>query len=235
MPIEKLVEGHRHFVATFARAESEYLRQLAEEGQNPDTLIVSCSDSRVIPELITGAAPGHLFVVRNVANIVPPFASQNMAVGAAIEYAVEVLEVSHIVVLGHYGCGGMAALRGLFGPGGKAGEKPADDPLVSWLRYGEPSYHEAVQKGALDTPAWLDTLVEENVLQQLAHLIEYPVVQRAVEAQKVTLHAWAYSLERTMLNFFDANSAKFVSADAITPETDAGHVTLDEIRREDHV
>jgi carbonic anhydrase len=235
MPIEKLVEGHRHFVATFARAESHYLRQLAEEGQNPDTLIVSCSDSRVIPELITGAAPGHLFVVRNIANIIPPFASQNMSVGAAIEYAVEVLEVSHIVVLGHYGCGGMAALRGLFGPGGKAAEKPADDPLVSWLRYGEPSYHEAVHKGVLDTPAWLDTLVEENVLQQLAHLIEYPVVQKAVEARKVTLHAWAYSLERAMLNFFDADSAKFVAADAINPETDAGHVTLDEIRREDHV
>ena len=77
MPIQRLVEGHRRFVETFARAQSEYLQHLAVEGQSPDTLMISCSDSRVIPELITSAGPGSLFVVRNVANLVPPHTTGN--------------------------------------------------------------------------------------------------------------------------------------------------------------
>lgn len=234
MPIDRLIEGHQHFVENFAKAESDYLRQLAEVGQRPDTLIVSCSDSRVIPELITGASPGHLFVVRNVGNMVPPFATRNMTVGSALEYAIDYLGVQHVIVLGHYQCGAMAALRGLFGPGGKSSEGPLPEtPLVTWLRYAEASYHEAVQKGALDTDTWLETLVEENVLQQLANVIEYPVVRSAVERGDVKLHAWTYSLEEARLYFFDAKGGAFRSSDT-KPQT-AGQMSLAEIEREDNV
>ena len=234
MPIQRLVEGHRRFVETFARAQSDYLRHLAEEGQSPDTLIISCSDSRVIPELITGASPGHLFVVRNVANMVPPYAAKNMTVGSAIEYALTALGVQHIVVLGHYGCGGMAAVRGLFGPGSLSEKGPLPDtPLTQWLKYAEPSYEEAVAKGVLDSQEWLETLVEENVLQQLANVIEYPVVRTAVERGDVKLHAWTYSLEEARLYFFDAKGGAFRSSDT-KPQT-SGQMTLEEIEREDNV
>ena len=236
MPIRKLVEGHQHFVETFAKAENQYLRQLAEEGQRPDTLIVSCSDSRVIPELITGAAPGHLFVVRNVGNMVPPYATKNMTVGSALEYAIDHLKVQHVIVLGHYKCGAMAALRGLFGPGGKAsqGALPTS-PLVEWLKYAEASYQEAVQKGVLDTDAWLETLVEENVLQQLANVIEYPVVRGAVERGDVKLHAWTYSLDDSLLYFFDSARGAFTSSADAANQGGTGQMTLDEIEREDNV
>lgn len=236
MPIHKLVEGHQHFVENFAKAENEYLRQLAEEGQRPDTLIVSCSDSRVIPELITGASPGHLFVVRNVGNMVPPYATKNMTVGSALEYAIDYLEVKHVIVLGHYKCGAMSALRGLFGPGGKAsqGALPTS-PLVTWLQYAEASYQEAVQKGALDTDAWLDTLVEENVLQQLANAIEYPVLRAAVERGDVNLHAWTYSLDEALLYFFDAATGNFTSSAEAAKSGSTGQMTLSEIEREDNV
>jgi carbonic anhydrase len=234
MPIDRLIEGHQHFVENFAKAESDYLRQLAEVGQRPDTLIVSCSDSRVIPELITGASPGHLFVVRNVGNMVPPYATRNMTVGSALEYAIDYLGVQHVIVLGHYQCGAMAALRGLFGPGGKSSQGPLpDSPLVTWLRYAEASYHEAVQKGALDSDAWLETLVEENVLQQLANVIEYPVVRSAVERGDVKLHAWTYSLEEARLYFFDAQGGAFRSSET-EPQT-AGQMSVAEIEREDNV
>ncbi|MFO0645445.1 MAG: carbonic anhydrase [Polyangiales bacterium] len=234
MPISRLIAGHEHFVETFAKAESEYLRQLSADGQKPDTLIVSCSDSRVIPELITGASPGHLFVVRNVGNMVPPYATKNMTVGSALEYAIDYLGVQHVIVLGHYQCGAMAALRGLFGPGGKSSEGPLPEtPLVTWLRYAEASYEEAVHKGVLDTDAWLDTLVEENVLQQLANVIEYPVVRSAVERGDVKLHAWSYSLEDTRLYFFDAQQRVFRSSES-EPQT-VGQVTIAEIEREDDV
>ncbi len=236
MPIDRLIEGHQHFVETFAKAESEYLRALAEEGQRPDTLLVGCSDSRVIPELITGAAPGHLFVVRNIGNMVPPYATQNMTAGAALEYAIDKLGVQHVVVLGHYGCGAMAALRDLFGPGGAAAQGPLPDtPLVTWLRYAEASYHEAVERGALDTGAWLDTLVEENVLQQLAHVIEYPVVRAAAERGELKLHAWTYALDEARLYFFDARTRSFESSEVAPQTRAAGQMTLDEIEREDHV
>lgn len=234
MPIQRLIAGHQHFVETFAKAESRYLRQLSEEGQRPDTLIVSCSDSRVIPELITGASPGHLFVVRNVGNMVPPYATKNMTVGSALEYAIEYLGVQHIVVLGHYQCGAMSALRGLFGPK-EDGTQPTlpDTPLVTWLRYAEASYEEAVHKGVLDTDAWLDTLVEENVLQQLANVIEYPVVRSAAKRGEVKLHAWAYSLEDTRLYFFDAKRRAFRSSES-EPQNE-GEMTVEEIEREDDV
>ncbi len=236
MGIDRLVQGHHKFVASFAKAESDYLRQLSEEGQSPDTLIVSCADSRVIPELITGAAPGHLFVVRNVANIVPPVSEKNMTVGSALEYAVTVLGVKHIVVLGHYQCGGMAALRKLFGPGSLSEKGPLPDtPLNHWLAYAEPSFHEAVQKGVLDTDRWLDTLVEENVLQQLAHVIEYPHVREYMEAGKLSLHAWTYSLEQARLNFFDAGSRVWVASNEGHRAARAGALSLAEIEREDHV
>lgn len=234
MPIERLIRGHQHFAENFAKAESEYLRELSTVGQSPDTLIVSCSDSRVIPELITGAQPGHLFVVRNVGNMVPPYATRNMTVGAALEYAIDVLGVKHVIVLGHYQCGAMGALRGLFGPGGTTSKGPLPDtPLAAWLRYAEPSFHEAVHKGALDTSAWMKTIVEENVLQQLANAIEYPVVRSAVEGDKLKLHAWTYSLEEARLYFFNAKEREFRSSDVEVGA--AGHMTIDEIEREDHV
>ncbi len=236
MPIQRLVEGHKRFVETFARAQSEYLQHLAVEGQSPDTLMISCSDSRVIPELITGAEPGHLFVVRNVANMVPPYAAKNMTVGSAIEYALTSLGVQHIVVLGHYGCGGMAAVRNLFGPGSLSEKGPLPEtPLTTWLKYAEPSYHEAVQKGVLDSQEWLETLVEENVLQQLAHVIEYPLVREKAESGAVKLHAWTYALDEARLYFFDAKSARFVPGDQAPPHHPAGELTVAEIEREDHV
>ncbi len=236
MPIHRLIEGHHHFVDTFAHAQSEYLRQLASVGQSPDTLIVSCSDSRVIPELITGASPGHLFVVRNVGNMIPPYATKNMTVGSAFEYAIKVLGVQHIVVLGHYQCGAMAALRGLFGPGGQREQGTlGDSPLVTWLKYAEASYDEAVNRGVLDTAAWLDTLVEENVLQQLANAIEYPVVRDAVERGALKLHAWTYALDATRLHFFDPNQRRFVASDDAVSRTLTGEVSIPEIEAEDNV
>jgi carbonic anhydrase len=236
MPIEQLIEGHQNFQQNFAREQSDYLRKLAEVGQSPDTLMVSCSDSRVIPELITSAAPGQLFIVRNVGNMVPPYATRNMTVGSALEYAIEHLGIKHIVVLGHYGCGAMAALRNVFGPGGKKEQGPLPDtPLLTWLQYAEASFHEAVQKGVLDTDQWLDTLVEENVLQQLSNMSEYPVVRTAVEKGGVSLHAWTYALDETALYFFNTETRTFVSSQEVAVRQTTGSMSLEQIAREDNV
>ena len=107
--IAKLIAGFRHFQGNYFHGDNELFSQL-KNGQQPKTLVISCSDSRVDPSLLTGAEPGDLFVIRNVANLVPPYEpdARYHGVSAALEYAVCQLQVEHIIVLGHSQCGGIA-------------------------------------------------------------------------------------------------------------------------------
>ena len=106
---EALIRGHRKFRQEYANNEREFLKRLASKGQSPNALYIGCSDSRVVPELLTSSSPGEIFVLRNVANLVPVFDHPDSSVGAAIEYAVGHLQVPHIIVCGHYECGGVKA------------------------------------------------------------------------------------------------------------------------------
>lgn len=197
-----LLRGHERFQSDFAARERIFLKGLSSEGQKPSTLYISCSDSRVIPELLTASRPGELFVVRNVANVVPradePAAE---SIGAAIEYAVTVLKVPHIVVCGHYGCGGVKATLE-----GRDGVKQFPH-LHTWLEHVEPSITKAkaanLEEGEIETYA-----VEENVLDQMLNLISYPCVREGVDAETLSLHAWVYDLEGDLV-VYDARSRSF--------------------------
>src|SRR3977135_2747006 len=122
---QRLYDGYRAFRAGRVPAEQSRYRELAERGQAPETMVVGCCDSRVSPEAIFDARPGELFVVRNVANLVPPYSPDGAyhGVSAALEYAVTVLHVQHIVVLGHAGCGGIRAF---------ADDAPGGDFIGKW-------------------------------------------------------------------------------------------------------
>jgi carbonic anhydrase len=229
--IDKFLVGHEKFKQRVSVSSGDLLKKLVVEGQRPEALVICCSDSRVIPELIMGAEPGNLFVVRNVANLIPTHASGDPSVGAAIAYAIEYLHVSHLIVLGHYGCGGMAALRGLYG-GEPATHAPAG-PLTDWLAHGRASWDELLASGHAEDADWHERLVEENVLQQLAHAIAYPVVREAAEAGELVLHAWCYDMKGGQLRFWDIQTDAFVSHGmaAVT----GGTVTIGEIERQDQV
>ena len=109
--VKELVNGFKNFRHSYFEKKSQVLQQLAEKGQSPKTMVICCSDSRVEPSILFGTGPGDLFVVRNVANLVPPFTSKdNVSIGSALEYAVKILRVKDIIVLGHAHCGGVAAL-----------------------------------------------------------------------------------------------------------------------------
>jgi carbonic anhydrase len=204
-----LLSGHARFRAEYFTGEADYLRTLARDGQKPSTLFIGCSDSRVIPELLTTSSPGELFVVRNIANVVPPLAHADASVGAAIDYAVEVLQVPHVIVCGHDGCGGVkAALDGI-------ASLAHLTSLHEWLGSVVPA---ATAARALTPPPaeLLRTAVEENVLESMSNLITYPPIASRLAARALSLHGWVFDLATGSVRVYDVASEEFLPADRVS-------------------
>lgn len=204
-----LLSGHARFRAEYFNNEAAFLRELAARGQNPSALYVGCSDSRVVPELLTSSAPGELFVVRNIANVVPPLAHPDCSVGAAIDYAVEVLEVPHIIVCGHDGCGGVkAALDGV-------DNLKHVSSLHEWL--GQVVNAAAAARALTSDPAeLLRVAVEENVLDSMESFLTFPCIEKRLVNGTLAMHGWVYDLEHGALRVYDSNTQEFVLADQLT-------------------
>lgn len=184
----------------FPRLEDHYQR-LVDEGQSPRTLFVGCSDSRVVPDMITDSMPGDLFVVRNVGNIIPPFEadSSHHGVSAAIEYAVEILRVRDIIVCGHSHCGAIRALH----------QPPADLPehVARWLELAEPARtDEPFSESALRRTE------KRSIVLQLDRLMDFPNVRERVEAGEIALHGWYYMIEEGAMHIFDYERREFVAS-----------------------
>ncbi len=202
MPTEKLLAGHRHFRERF-EAERQVFVTLAKEGQQPKVLWIGCSDSRVIPEQITGAEPGELFVVRNVANVVPPFGMGEVSVGTAIEYAVLHLHVTHIVVCGHSECGGIKALETHV-------DLAREPHIARWIELARPARTQVEASGLPEEARYLET-IKANVLLQRGNLTTYDCVQEAVKAGRLALHAWLYDLYTGDLLAYDDASHEWTT------------------------
>ena len=175
---EALAEGHRRWRAGGLVEQRQLFARLVRDGQQPASMVVQCSDSRVDAVALFDAGPGELFVVRNVANLVPPAAAGD-GIAAALAYAVGPLAVRHLIVLGHSDCGGVAACDELC-----AGAAAAEGPIAGWVGHLRPAW-DAV--GGDDLAA----LGREGVLLSLRNLSGYPDVAAAVAAGALTLHgAW---------------------------------------------
>lgn len=181
----------------------DFLEKLASSHQSPDALFIGCADSRVIPELLTSSAPGELFVIRNVANLVPAAQRPDSCVGAALEYAVQALHIHHIVVCGHYDCGGVKAM--IDGVDGTAMPE-----LKAWLKDAAVLNSAARAEPSDPEQQWRDA-VEENVLDQLANLPSHPCVRDRLATGELTLHGWIYDL-RGQLLVYDHTTGSFASA-----------------------
>ena len=206
----------------FPRFEKTY-RRLVEDGQQPKTLFIGCSDSRIVPYALMDCGPGDLFIARNVGNLVPPW---DMSAGfhgtaAAIEFAVLQLEVQNIVVCGHSHCG---AIRGLY-------EDPPDEAthLRKWLELAR----DAVLP-VRESPEALRRVEERSIVIQLERLLSYPMVARRVQEGHLFLHGWYYVIEDGQVLVLDAERGRFealerregaVQAAAPPIEVDAGHWT----------
>jgi carbonic anhydrase len=201
MPDELLERLRRFHDDAFPEHRAQF-RTLVDDGQHPTTLFIGCSDSRLVPYLLTGSGPGELFLVRNVGAFVPPYDGSKGYHGtaAAIEFAVLNLNVSRIVVCGHSHCGGIRALYG---------EVPAAAKnLASWLDLGREAMLPVAELG----PEVLRRTEQRAVVLQLERLMDYPMVRERVEDRKLTLHGWHYVIEDGEVHVFDVSAGEFIPA-----------------------
>lgn len=201
--MEKLIQGIHRFRQTFFRSNAELFSRLSR-GQNPETLFITCSDSRVVPDLITQTNPGDLFVIRNAGNLVPSHLSTpDSGEAATIEYAVGVLKVKDIIVCGHTGCG---AMHSLMNP-----EVLENLPRVrNWLGHAYTTREIVQTQYRCENPDALSRVTaEENVLVQLGHLRSHPTVAVALDKGDLKLHGWMFKIETGQVFAYSPVSEQF--------------------------
>jgi carbonic anhydrase len=209
----RLIEGYRAFFDGRLRREQDRYRELAETGQAPEAMVIGCCDSRVSPEVIFDARPGELFVVRNVANIVPPYAPDGHAhgVSAALEFGVAALNVKHIVVLGHARCGGVKAFAE------KAEPLSPGDFIGNWMRLMAPAAEKAGPQHELPWPDYLTRLEQANVTNSLDNLLAFPRLRKRIERGQVAIHGAYFGVATGQLSVRDDITGEFVQVTAGEP------------------
>lgn len=207
-PLQRLIRGFESFRAVHFEGQSDLYRRLAREGQAPKVLMIGCSDSRVDPAIVTQAEPGDLFIVRNVAALVPPYEVDGRIKGtsSAIEFAVRGLGVEHIIVMGHAQCGGVQALAAPGCPKNRRFEFLSD-----WMRVAAPARAavDAVRPG-LPVPKRQRLLEEATVMVSIGNLLGFPWIMQGVRDRRLTLHGWYFDLVSGRLLAHDMKCGRFL-------------------------
>ena len=202
---QRLIEGYGAFASGRLQAEQHRYRELAERGQTPEIMVIGCCDSRVSPEVIFDARPGELFVVRNVANLVPPFETGGTyhGVSAALEFGVGVLKVKHIVVLGHAHCGGVRAYAE------DAAPISPGDFIGRWMSLMAPAADQVGPRGSLSRAEYLVRLEKASVANTLDNLMTFPRLRKLIERGVVTLHGAYFGVAAGELSVLDQATGEF--------------------------
>ncbi|WP_342052040.1 MULTISPECIES: carbonic anhydrase [unclassified Cupriavidus] len=201
--MQDLIDGFLKFQREEFPKRSELFKRLATT-QKPPTLFIACSDSRVVPELLTQREPGDLFVIRNAGNIVPSYGVQPGGVSASVEYAVVGLGVSDIVICGHSDCGAMTAVA-------KCTCLDHMPQVAGWLRHADAAKAINASREHADDKARVDGMVRENVKAQIANLRTHPSVAKALGEGRLTIHGWVYDIGTGSVDAFDGVTEQFVS------------------------
>lgn len=193
--IKKLIEGNKKFKQKFFASDSTLFNELVLYGQKPKIMIVSCSDSRVDPAMIFNCQPGELFVIRNVANLVPPCEESDTYHGtsAALEFGTWFLEVEHIIILGHTQCGG---IRALLESSESVLDKQSHGFIAKWMDLARPAYNRIVAEHSHACLEEKVTLCEQYALiNSLKNLHSFSWIKQREDDKKLTLHAWYFDLK----------------------------------------
>lgn len=191
--MEKIIRGVINFKRNIYPQRKDLFEHLINDGQSPETLFITCSDSRIDPNMVTGSEPGDLFIFRNVGNVVPPHSNETGGTTSAIEYAVSVLKVTNIIICGHTDCGAITGaldtsqLKGL-------------PHVKEWLGHCRSAMEVVRERNGLESgaplgPEYLNAAIEENVLQQVQHLRTHPAVAAKLATGKIKVHGWVYDIK----------------------------------------
>lgn len=208
--IANFIAGFRRFQERYFSASSDLFRQL-RGGQHPRALIVACSDSRVDPALLIGAEPGDVFVVRNVANLVPPYepGGNYASVPAALEFAVQSLEVEHIIVLGHAHCGGIHALMNRLG----------GEFIGKWVSIAQRARERVIAELPDKPPAMQARACEQaSILVSMENLLSYPWIAERVAAGSIHLHGWYFDIDGGAMLHYDPARNAFETIGSTPPD-----------------
>lgn len=206
--MKKLIRGLGEFKNSYFSTHQDLFIELTQ-GQKPRVLFITCSDSRIVPNLITQAEVGELFIIRNAGNIIPPFGAANGGEGATVEYAVHSLGIEQIVVCGHSHCG---AIKGLL----KLNDLQEEMPLMhNWLKHTEATRRLIKENYShLQGEDLLEIAIAENVLTQIENLKTYPVVHSKLYQGKLKIYGWIYNLSTGEVMAYDSNSHNYVHPQA---------------------
>jgi carbonic anhydrase len=217
--MKRLIQGLHQFQTNYF-TEHRDLFELLSQGQHPRVLFITCSDSRIDPNLLTQAEPGEMFIIRNAGNIIPPYNATNGGEGATVEYAIHALGIEEIIVCGHSHCG---AMKGLLQIGKLAEEMPA---VYEWLKHAEAT-RRAVKEHyqEYEGEELLNMTIQENILTQLENLRTYPVIYSRLKSGQLQIHGWFYEIEtgevleyNPALKKYVPPQTQFSRAAWITPE-----------------
>jgi len=202
---QRLIDGYNAFRTGRLKAEQSRYRALAEAGQSPEVMVIGCSDSRVSPEVIFDARPGELFVVRNVANLVPPYAPDGTyhGVSAALEFAVGVLKVKHIVILGHAHCGGVRAFAEQTAP------VSTTDFIGRWMSLLAPAAEKVGARGGMELADYLARMEKAAIALSLDNLMTFPRIRMLSERGELALHGAYFGVATGQLSVRDSESGLF--------------------------
>jgi carbonic anhydrase len=210
----RLIEGYRAFVAERLPVERNRFERLAQTGQQPDVMVIGCCDSRVSPEVIFDAHPGELFVVRNVANLVPPYSPTGFThgVSAAIEFAVLALQVKHVIVLGHTRCGGIRAFVE------HRGRTNAHDFIDNWMALIGPAAAAVEHNGGAAAADYISRLEQASIVATMNNLKTFPWVRDRVDDGRLLLLGAYFDVATGALNIYDPATGAFAPLPADLPE-----------------
>lgn len=205
--MDHVISGVAKFQKEVYPGKKATFQKLAN-GQNPEVLFITCSDSRIDPNLVTQTGPGELFICRNAGNVVPPHSNQTGGMTASIEFAVAALGVSHIVICGHTDCG---AMKGALNPEALSGLPHVKE----WLGHCRVASEVVKERcGHEDlTHEHLEEVTQENVVQQIQHLRTHPAVAAKIATGQVKLHGWVYNIESGDVLCYDEKTGKFETMD----------------------
>jgi carbonic anhydrase len=202
---QRLIDGYGAFTSGRLQSEQDRYRELAERGQTPEIMVIGCCDSRVSPEVIFDARPGELFVVRNVANLVPPYETDGKyhGVSAALEFGVGVLKVKHIVILGHAHCGGISAYAE------DAEPISPGDFIGRWMSLIAPAAAKVGARESMSRAEYLERMEKASIVNTLENLMTFPGLRKLIERGAVALHGAYFGVAKGELSVLDRATGEF--------------------------